>query len=330
MTEHKRFFNPSDINWSDQMAGQAGSQPFFSGLLRPFRGGGANPSGAQPGAGGEPAGGMGVQPGQGGGAPNTPGSSMRLNPGQGGQPGGGDLGNNGGGNPSGSNFVIPGQGGGQPQQGNPNPNGGGQGNTSPLDKFSSLWKNSNVDEKGQPIQSVDPFSQPLLNADPTKIAEAASSHDFTRSIPPELMQKAMSGDAGSMVQIINHVGQQSLAVAAQLSTATAEYAGKGVQSRFDQAFESRYRKQQLQQQKSTNPVLNHPNAAPLLQMLRNQAASNNPGWSPEECSQWAESYIMDMSGELRPGGGQGGNEGEPTKRPGQVDDWDDWAGLGGQ
>lgn len=254
------------------------------------------------------------QGGQGGGQGpgNGPGSSMQLN-------GGGNPGSGGGNQPS--NFVLPNQPGGGNQ---PNPNGGSQGdgntnaNASPLDRFSSLWQNPNKDGTAP----VDPFSQPLLNADPAKIAEAARSHDFKQAIPQELLQKALGGDATSMLEIINNVGQQALTVAAQLSTATAEFAGRGVQDRFDKVFPDRFRQQQLGSIKPKNPVLEHPNAAPLLKMLRNQAAANNPGWTPDQVAQWAEDYLTDFSGQMSPQQQPQQQAGGASNGAGQ--DWDAW------
>lgn len=277
---------------------------FFTGLLN------RGSSSQQPAA---PAGTPSQQPQQQG-PGNGPGSSMQLNGGQ--QPQQQQQPNNQGA----SNFVLPNN-----QQPNQNNNSGGaqpngNANVSPLDKFNNIWQNPT--QNGQP--QVDPFSQPLLNADPAKIAEAARSHDFKQSIPQELLQKAMSGDAQSMIEIINNVGQQALTVAAQLSTATAEFAGKNVQQRFDQVFPDRFRKHQLGAIKPSNPVLEHPNAQPMLRMLREQAAANNPTWSPDQVAKWAEDYLMEFSGQLSPQQQpqqQSGNGGA-----GNSQDWDEWVG----
>ena len=79
--------------------------------------------------------------------------------------------------------------------------GGGQQQNPPLDAFSGIWQN----DPNQQQQNADPWSSPLFQTDPTKIVEAANQQDFTRNIPPELMQKALGGDAQSMLDIINHI-----------------------------------------------------------------------------------------------------------------------------
>jgi len=212
----------------------------------------------------------------------------------------------------------------QPQQ-QPAPQPGGQGPSpdqpqqpvSPLDGFNQLWETpSNPD----PNAPQDPWTQPLLSADPTKIMEMASRHDFTRNIPPELLQKATSGDMSALLQIINQVGQQAMGASIQVSAASVEHGGTKLRSQFDGVFADRFRQQQLDSIQPTNPALAHPAAQPVLKDLRKQIATNNPKMSPQEVNAKAEAYFMALSQSVIPPAPA------PAPAPGTDQDWMAWGG----
>lgn len=188
--------------------------------------------------------------------------------------------------------------------------------SSPLDAFSDLLKNTNTDTG----QSPDPFSQPLFNADPSKIAEAAGKADFLGTLPPDLVQKAMSGnDPQAFLDVINRVGQQSLAMAVQLTTATVEQAGTKLGSRFKDALPAALKDTQLKTMKSDNPVLQHPSSEPLLAMLRDRIRRNEPNLSAQEINKKAEEFLSTWAAELtRPA------QAAPESSTSQEMDWDRW------
>ena len=209
----------------------------------------------------------------------------------------------------------------QPQPGTqgaqPN-NGGDQKPVSPLDAFSGLWQTAKNPDGTPKEPPKDPWEEPLLAADPAKIMESASKYDFMRSVPPELLQKATSGDIQSLMQIINHVGQQALGVGAQLSSASIEHSGKGIKDRFERSFDGRFKQASLSNLPSKNPILQHEAAAPMLRMIREQAQAANPQWTPEQVADYAEQYLTQFATSLSPGKQteqQNGN-GEP--------DWLSW------
>lgn len=202
----------------------------------------------------------------------------------------------------------------------PNAQGGNNSGqpSSPLDPFKDLWKDAGTNG-GTP---ADPFSTPLFNTDPAKITEAASKADFLQNIPQELMQKAMSGnDPQAFMQVINAVGQQSLALALQLSTATTEQAGQRIGERFSKVLPERFKDMQLQQLPATNPALQHPAAEPMLRTLRDQVRRQEPNLRPDEVNAKAEQYLMAFASQLsgNSGGGSGSQGGS------QDMDWEAWA-----
>lgn len=192
--------------------------------------------------------------------------------------------------------------------------------SSPLDGFAELWKtNANSDPTG----SEDPFTQPLFSTDPAKIREAASQMNFLNAVPPELMQKAMSGnEPQAFMQVMNVVAQQALATALQVSTQTVEQAGSKIGERFNKTLPGRFKDLQINSSQPSNPVLSHPAVQPMLSMVRNQIKMANPDATPQQVNQMAEDYLGKFASALSPEAsepsGQGSNAGDSFN-------WEDWA-----
>lgn len=213
--------------------------------------------------------------------PGTPGSTMQQRPGQQAQPG-------------------------QSAQQQPSAGGSQQssGQNSSLDAFADLWKTDPT--KTPNPASQDPWADPLFATDPSKIREAASKMDFLGQVPQDLMQKAMSGnDPQAFMQVINAVGQNTLAAALQIGTATTEHAGKQIGERFNKSLPGRFKDMQIEGTQPSDPRLQHPAVQPMLKFARNQVKQMNPDASPQEIQAKAEEYILAMmsGGDSGDGGG---------------------------
>lgn len=194
--------------------------------------------------------------------------------------------------------------------------------SSPLDNFKDAWKTPDPG-KGQP--PADPFSQPLFQTDPAKIREAASQMDFMQGVPQELMQKVMAGgDPQALMQLMNYVGQQALATSLHLSTATIEQAGTKIGSRFQEALPGRFKDFQLNSSKPSNPVLEHPAAAPMLKMAKQQFRMSNPDASAEDINAMAENYVMTFAKAIV-GDGNSGSQNQGAGENQQDFNWMEWA-----
>lgn len=163
---------------------------------------------------------------------------------------------------------------------------------SPLDQFKDIWQTPTTKDGKQP---VDPLTQPLLNTDPAKLAEAAKKMDFTQSIPPDLMQKALAGDANSLAQVINASAQAAFMASAQLNTQLVEGAVRQNNDRFSSTLEDRFRKHLVDNTRSENPVLNHPAAAPMLDLAKRQLLSKYPDKTPTQINQMAEQMFTEFA-----------------------------------
>jgi hypothetical protein len=206
--------------------------------------------------------------------------------------------------------------GGTMQQNNPGADPSKQQAHSPLDSFTELLKNSSNDQ----ATSADPFSSPLFTTDPKKISEVAGNANFLANIDPALLEKAQSGqDPQAFLEVMNKVGQQSLALAVQLAVGTTEQAGTKIGERFKKALPDLLKDTQLRSIKSENPILNHPSAEPMLVMLRDRIRRNAPDMSPQEINAKAEEYLLTWAKELA-----GPGESSTTSQSAETD-WERFA-----
>lgn len=199
-------------------------------------------------------------------------------------------------------------GGGQQQEQNPN---------SPLDAFKDIWNNDSTQQ-----QNADPFANPLFQSDPTKIVEAANQQDFLRNAPPELMQKALGGDAQSMMDIINHSTRQALALSLQLQTATTEQAGKRIGERFNQALPNKFKEYSVRNQRASNPALEHPAVKQMMESTRDRFAAKYPDKRPEEIQAMTEDYFAQVSAAFQ--GGSPDGQKQQQALPGGGTDFSNW------
>lgn len=164
----------------------------------------------------------------------------------------------------------------------------------PLDAFTKVW------ETPDPSKTTpDPLAAPIFGADPAKLQEAARSIDFSKSVPPELMQRMMAGnDPAAIAEMMNLAVQQAVGLSAQLTAQTTEHGFSQYSKRLDQALPGRVSRVQLDQQSSSNPALQHPAAQPLVKMARDAMAASNPGKSPQEIAAMADAYLMQVGSEV--------------------------------
>lgn len=191
---------------------------------------------------------------------------------------------------------------------------------SPLDAYKDLWKTAGTE--GQ--QPADPFAAPLFQTDPNKLREAVTKTDFLQGVPQELMQKVMAGnDPQSLMQLINHVGQQSLALSVQLTSSLQEQAGQTIGERFKKAIPDKFKELQLNSQPPENPILANPAVEPMLKMAKQQIRMTNPDLSAAEINQRAEQYIMAFATSVAGGSGPSSTSGSEQKA---ETDWAAWGG----
>lgn len=178
---------------------------------------------------------------------------------------------------------------------------------SPLAGFSSLWE---TDPNAKP--PVDPWSQPILPNDPAKIQEAARKMNLMQGVDPALVQKVMAGnDPQAVMDLIQFASQSTLAMAAQLTTATVEKAGTTIRDRERAGLDERFRSFQDRNLSVDDPVLNHPAAQPMLDMARRQIRMKNPNMSADKVQEMAVQYLRQFATAM--------GTGDPTQQSAKLD-----------
>lgn len=164
----------------------------------------------------------------------------------------------------------------------------------PMADLAALWQ---TDPNLKPV--ANPLATPLFNTDPKAIAAAASKLDFVSGLDPALVAKAMSGqDAAAFLQVLNTVGQKSLATGTQLNAATIETATSRNNERLLAAMPGQVKAITLDSMQSENPALQHPAAQPFLSLVRSQLQMKNPGMSAQDINNAAESALTGFATSL--------------------------------
>jgi hypothetical protein len=198
----------------------------------------------------------------------------------------------------------------------------GQGTESPLANFDELWKTD-------PSKTVEtPSLVPSFNLDHKGLMEAAKKVNFTNHIAPELVTKALSGDAVAFMDVLNQVAQLNFA---NSTAATGEIVKQSLGSAQtvlkDSVLPAAFRDQQISQAlNESNPIFSDPSVSPMLGMLKSQLAIKYPTATPQQIAATAAEYLGSVSnkivtasgGTITPKSSQGRNQtfGSP-----QETDW---------
>ena len=197
-------------------------------------------------------------------------------------------------------------------------NGGGD--ASPLDKFNDLWK---ADPNAKPVEhSIQ------LPFDGNKVLEAAKGVDFLKKINPELVQKAMTGDANSMAAVIQESSQLALAQSVGVTTSIVNEALSRQSKHYeDKIIPDILRRHSVSTEvRRDNPLFDHPATAPMLNMLEGQLAQKYPSASAADVKAMAQDYLLNFSSEVLTASGKVVSDQPPAAARGtpQETDWDAW------
>jgi hypothetical protein len=187
--------------------------------------------------------------------------------------------------------------GGQPNEGQMN--GTNQTPANPLDAYQKMFDNA--------AKAGDGTSAPSFKLDPKVLAEVSSSMDFTKSIPQELMQKALTGDVASLMEVIKQSNQQAYRASLEhTSTLTDSFLNQRQtfeQSRVDKGV----RNQLTQSELAQTPNYDHPVVKAELNRVAEQFARANPDASPQSIAKAAQQYLTDLHAAMNPTTKQGGD-----------------------
>lgn len=176
-----------------------------------------------------------------------------------------------------------------------NPNSPAKTGENPLDTYAKLFQNASANSE---IQA------PSFALDPKVIAEVSSKMNFTQGVNPELLQKATSGDAAAMIQLIQEVGRNSYRAALEHTTKLTDthltQRSEFDSKRLEKGVKDHLTSNALSSQDNIN--LNHPVVkAELNRIAKNFAASPEyQDASPQEIAQAAKKYFQDIQEAMNP------------------------------
>lgn len=165
----------------------------------------------------------------------------------------------------------------------------GEGDKSPLDKFSELWQiDPNVPKQKTAAELV-----PKFKVDPKALSEAAATIDFTKALDPALLTKAAGGDATALAAVVNAAAQAGYAQATGTTAGLINEALSSQAKTFnEEVMPAVLRKHNITNAlKADNPTFSDPAAAPLISMVEQQLTIKYPKASPAEISAHAKDFL---------------------------------------
>lgn len=183
---------------------------------------------------------------------------------------------------------------------------------SPMDEFKSLWEP--VVTSG--VDGTLPANM-FAGADSTKMLEAARKVDFAKSVPADVLAKITAGGpdaAAAFTQALNDVAQRSYAQSSFASTKIVEAALAKFQEGLDNRLPSQIKKHQVSDSiRDSNPALQHPAAAPIMDALQAQLTVKYPNATVSELRDMASSYLTSFT-----------TAASPKKDPAAIPEAENW------
>lgn len=165
-----------------------------------------------------------------------------------------------------------------------------------MDKFTEMWQ-TRKNDKGEPVApAADPLRQPIFNFDATKIQASADQMDFTDGVDPELVTKALGGDAVAFSDVINQAIRSAVVGMTLNSGNLINTALASNNERITSQLPTHIKKHQLQESSpDDNPVFNHPAAQPLVQTLKQIALAKDPNAKVSDINAQISQFLTGLS-----------------------------------
>lgn len=209
--------------------------------------------------------------------------------------------------------------GGQPANNEPKPDP----LNSHLEEMARVWQPATTAD-GKPLPpQADPLAQPLFQFKPDDVKKAASNLDFTSNLNPELVTKALGGDAAAFLECLNGVAQTAF-TAQTLNMGNVLNDGFNRHGRaIDAALPTRLRNHAVATARSEDPILSSPALVPVIQTMKTFIAAQQPGLSPEQIQAAAENYVKGIGAAFN----MKDSKQQETQQAKEETDWLAWANM---
>lgn len=185
-----------------------------------------------------------------------------------------------------------------------------------LDKFSDVW---NVKPEDMPQAPVSPFA----GVTPEAIAQVAGKTDFSKVVTPEMMTAISAGGeqaAAAMIQALNAVAQTTYAQSAEASIKLIDKALATQREQFQAELPNLIKSQNVHNNlRTSNPIFNHPAAAPILKNFAEQLQLKNPTATSEQIQAQAQEFLLSFAEAATPKT----QESQPGSKSQEIN-WDEW------
>lgn len=162
---------------------------------------------------------------------------------------------------------------------------------SPLDTFSNLW------EPKKPVEGAPPEFDPsnIFQLNQESMAQALAQVNFASGITEDHIAAITAGGEGAVKalgEMLNNTARQTMGAATQASAKMIEKAMTSASGAMDGKINNQVRQNQIASHlQETNPIVNHPAAAPMIQAMQTQLAAQFPKASPAEIAQKVQDYM---------------------------------------
>ena len=162
----------------------------------------------------------------------------------------------------------------------------------PLDAYKKMYDTANA--------SSD-IHAPVFKLDPKVLSEVSATMDFTKNVNPELITKALAGDAKSLLEVMQAVGRNSYSASLEHATTLTE-THLGQRADFEgKRVDAGVKKQLTTDALSTTaPNYDHPVVKAELNRVADMFARANPDASPQQIAKAAQKHITELSAALNP------------------------------
>ena len=191
----------------------------------------------------------------------------------------------------------------------PKPSGAAtdDGTKSPLADFESLFTIDKPKEGDAP--APEGLDDPLINIDAEALGKVVAQQKFVTDGMRESMAKALQGDEGAMMDLLNAFGRQIFSKAATLNTTVANQSGRELATRLERHLPAKFRELGAKDQVvSKNQLFSDPALAPVVQSIQSQVLRKYPDATPAQVADMVSNYLTTVSKTLA------GNSDDPTDR----------------
>jgi hypothetical protein len=167
-----------------------------------------------------------------------------------------------------------------------------------LDKFKDVWTPPKPEDMPKAPESA------FAGVTPEAVKAVAAKTDFSKVVTPEMMAAISAGGEGAVaatLQAMNAMAQENYAQSATASMRLIETALDKQRTEFEAALPNLMKSQTVSNNlRGSNPIFNHPAAAPMLKTLAEQIQLKNPTATPEQIQAQAQEFLISFAGAAAP------------------------------